>query len=180
MLADADDTALRLVAFRQRTEALLRSLWPAGWYPPCVDAGQLIEGMRPLFVREPHLAAGWLFGSAARGELRDDSDIDVAVLFVPGSSRSERTAVIADLASRLEAVVAPRSLDLIDLEQQGSVFVHRVLSEGKRIVVNDEERRVDFESDALVRYLDFKPTWDIAAREQVGGMRRWLKRYMER
>jgi hypothetical protein len=31
-----------------------------------------------------------------------------------------------------------------------------------------------------VQYLDFKPTWDLAADEQVAGMRRWLKRYIER
>lgn len=43
--------------------------------------------------------------------------------------------------------------------------------------LHDEERRVDFESDALVRYLDFKPTWDLAANEQIDGMRRWLQRY---
>lgn len=140
----------------------------------------LIERLRPLLAAEPRIAAAWLFGSAARGEMRPDSDVDVGVIFVRGLQAQQREAVLADLASRLESSTAPRALDLVALEDQGHVFVHRALRDGKRIVVNDEERRVDFESDALVRYLDFKPTWDLAAREQVGGMRRWLQDYIRR
>jgi predicted nucleotidyltransferase len=34
-----------------------------------------------LLVRWPSVAAAWLFGSAVRGELRFDSDVDVGVLF---------------------------------------------------------------------------------------------------
>jgi predicted nucleotidyltransferase len=145
-----------------------------------VETDVLIERLRPMLAGEPRIAAAWLFGSAARGELRQDSDIDVGVVFVCGMSAREREDVLVDLASRLESVTAPRPLDLVALEDQGHVFVHRALQDGKRIVVNDEERRVDFESDALVWYLDFKPTWDIAAREQVGGMRRWLRDYLKR
>jgi hypothetical protein len=106
--------------------------------------------------------------------MRPDSDVDVAVIFRAGTAPAERDAALADTASRLEAAANPRALDLIALEPQGWVFVHRVLTDTRRIVVNDEERRVAFETDALIRYLDWKPTWDIAAREQQAGMRRWL------
>lgn len=140
-----------------------------------MEVDQLIERLRPLLAREGRIAAAWLFGSAARGELRADSDVDVGVVFARGMTARERELVLAELSSRLESATAPRALDLVDLEDQGHVFVHRALRDGKRIVVNDEERRVDFESDALVWYLDFKPTWDIAAREQQDGMRRWLQ-----
>jgi predicted nucleotidyltransferase len=149
-------------------------------YRADVEVDQLIERLRPLLTRESRIAAAWLFGSAARGELRADSDVDVGVVFARGMSAHDRQHVLADLASRLEAATAPRTLDLVDLEDQGHVFVHRALRDGKRIVVNDEERRVDFESDALVWYLDFKPTWDIAAREQQDGMRRWLRPLLRR
>ncbi|MCA8975382.1 MAG: nucleotidyltransferase domain-containing protein [Planctomycetes bacterium] len=136
--------------------------------------------MLPILAAEPRVAAAWLFGSAAREALRADSDVDVAVLLDRNLDDSERTGLLAELASRLEAATQPRPLDLIVLEQQGWVFIHRVLSEGRRIVVHDEERRVDFESDAFVRYLDWKPTWDLAANEQIAGMRRWLKDYIAR
>jgi predicted nucleotidyltransferase len=145
-----------------------------------VTTESIIERLRPYLAAQPRIAAAWLFGSAARGELRADSDIDVGVVFLRGVSAREREAVLTDLASRMDSATAPRALDLVALEDQGHVFVHRALRDGKRIVINDEERRVDFESDALVWYLDFKPTWDIAANEQQEGMRRWLRQHMKR
>ncbi|HLQ38056.1 MAG TPA: nucleotidyltransferase domain-containing protein [Planctomycetota bacterium] len=140
----------------------------------------MIDRLRPILARQPRIAVAWLFGSAARNEMRPDSDVDVAVVFARGTQRRERDQVLADLATRLEAATVPHPLDVVALEDQGHVFVHRAPKDGKRIVVNDEERRVDFESDALVWYLDFKPTWDLAANEQVAGMRRWLKDYLPR
>jgi len=141
-----------------------------------MDAQVLIERLRPVIARQPGVAVAWLFGSAARGEMRPDSDVDVGVVFAPGLPAAEREGVLVDLSSRLEAATAPHPIEVVALEDQGYVFVHRALRDGKRIVVNDEERRVDFESDALVRYLDWKPTWDLAANEQQEGMRRWLAR----
>ena len=141
-----------------------------------MHADLLIERMCPFVAQQPGIAAAWLFGSAARGEMRPDSDVDVAILFDRGVSPRARTLALADLASRLESATHPRPVDVVSLDEQGPVFVHAALRDGKRIVVNDDERRADFESDALVWYLDFKPTWDIAAKEQAAGMRRWLAR----
>jgi predicted nucleotidyltransferase len=150
---------------------------PGSLYRAAVHADQLIERMRPVLARDPRVAVAWLFGSAARGDMRAESDVDVGIVFHRGVARAERSLALADLASRLEVATAPHPVDVVALEDQGHVFVHRALRDGRRIVVNDEERRVDFESDALVWYLDFKPTWDLAANEQVDGMRRWLKQY---
>ena len=142
-----------------------------------MDAGLLIERMRPVLAAQPKVAVAWLFGSAARGSMRPDSDVDVAVVFDHSLPAGEREQLLVDLSSRLESATAPHPIEVIALEEQGPVLVHRALQDGKRIVVNDEERRVDFESDALVRYLDWKPTWDLAANEQQEGMRRWLARH---
>jgi predicted nucleotidyltransferase len=49
-----------------------------------VDTQSLIERLKPEITREPRIAAAWLFGSAARGEMRADSDVDVGVVFVAG------------------------------------------------------------------------------------------------
>jgi uncharacterized protein len=139
-----------------------------------MEAAALIERMRPTFAAQPSVAAAWLFGSAARGSMRIDSDVDVGVVFVAGMSSTEREQVLLDLASRLEAATAPHPVEVVALEDQGWVFIHRALSDGKRIVVHDDERRSEFEATAHVRYLDWKPTWDLAANEQQAGLRRWL------
>jgi hypothetical protein len=64
---------------------------------------------------------------------------------------------------------------VIDLEVQGPILGHRVLLEGRRIYVADEARRVDFESDTLVRAFDFRPTYELATRGKVAAMRRWRR-----
>ncbi len=143
---------------------------------PRVDASTLIRSMQLILAADPEVAVAWLFGSAARGTMRPDSDVDVAILFREGLAEAAREARLAELASRLEASCSPHELELVDLAAQGPVFVHRALVDGKRIVVNDDERRGTFEGESHVRYLDWKPTWDLAAREQQAGMRRWLAR----
>ncbi len=139
-----------------------------------MEAALLIDRMRPVLAARPEIAVAWLFGSAARGTMRSDSDVDVGVVFVPGIEPTARERLLVDLSSHLEAATQPHPIEVVALEEQGPVFVHRALVDGKRIVVNDEERRVEFEGNAHVRYLDWKPTWDLAANEQQAGMRRWL------
>lgn len=123
------------------------------------------------------VAGAWLFGSWARGEARPGSDVDVGlVLDEPNPSAVDHYLWIADLTSRLEVALGGRPVDVVLLEAQGPVFCHRVLAEGRRIYTADRDRCVDFESETYIRYLDFRPTWEIAARERVRGMRRWLER----
>lgn len=139
-----------------------------------MDPGHWIDRLRPELAAKKCVAAAWLFGSAARGAMRPDSD--VGILFVDGTPPDQRENVLVDLSSRLEAATAPHPIEVVALEAQGPVFVHRALKDSKRIVVHDEERRVAFEAESLIRYLDWKPTWDLAANEQQEGMRRWLLR----
>lgn len=142
-----------------------------------MDPDELARRMRPVLERYRELAAAWLFGSAARGELRPDSDVDVGIVFRRrGETALDHHRLLGDLASRLEEITAPYPVDLVALEDQGPTSCHRALIEGKRILEADRERRIDFESDTIVRALDFRPTWEIAARGQVEGMKRWLKR----
>jgi hypothetical protein len=54
------------------------------------------------------------------------------------------------------------------------ILSHQVLSEGVLVFERDRSRRIDFESTAHVRYLDFLPTWQIAARASVKGFADWL------
>jgi hypothetical protein len=81
--------------------------------------------------------------------------------------------MVGDMASRLETVTSPRPVDVILLEDQGPIFCHQVLSEGRLVYEADRERRLDFESETIVRALDFRPTWEIAARGASHRLR-WL------
>lgn len=124
---------------------------------------------------EPLLAAAWLFGSASRAALRDDSDVDIAVLLRdPKASALSHGRELADLAARCEAHVG-RPIDLVVLGLHDPVIAHRVLSEGKLLLDADRARRVGFTADVLSRYLDWAPAYEAAAARSLAINRAWAR-----
>ena len=125
--------------------------------------------------RYPEIAATYLFGSAARGELRAESDVDLGLVL-----RDRRTVardcyrMLGDLANRLEGAVGGRALDLVVLDAQGPIFRHRVVSSGRMIYEADLDRRIDFESETYSLYFDFLPTYELATAGQLAGVQTWL------
>jgi predicted nucleotidyltransferase len=135
-----------------------------------------LKGQKSLFTRYSELAVVYLFGSMGRGDPRDDSDVDIGLVFQRrGDTAIDHHRSIGDLASRLEQVVFPHRVDLVVLEEQGLVFCLNALSEGIALYVADRTRQVDFESDVYVRALDFLPTYRLATGERLSGLRRWLR-----
>jgi hypothetical protein len=120
----------------------------------------------------PEIAAVYVFGSVARGEARPDSDLDVGVVY---KQPREHERLVTVLASRIGAATGFERVDVVDLEAQGPIFAHEVLCEAALAHDADPERRVDFESETLVRAFDFRPTYELATRGKVAALRRWLE-----
>ncbi len=102
---------------------------------------------RRLFPRGARLVAVYLFGSAAHGELRSDSDLDVAFL---GSTAPDSEAVFRaaqDLTLRIG-----REIDVLDLSRASTVMRAQVVGSGRRIFTGDESATDTFEMLALSDY----------------------------
>jgi predicted nucleotidyltransferase len=121
----------------------------------------------------PSIVAGWVFGSVARGVAREDSDLDVAVLLSPPAAAEDRRTLY-DLAARLEQA-AGRRVDLVILGDHDPIIAHRVLSEGRLVFCRDRERRIDFESRTHMRYIDWVPNYERAARRSLEVNRAWAE-----
>ena len=104
----------------------------------------LIEGIRSEI---PDVVAIYLFGSAAAGELRADSDIDLAVL--PSTPLS--AARLWSLAQTL-AVSAGCDVDLINLQSASTVMRAQVVSTGKRLYCANEPLCSEFEGRVYADY----------------------------
>lgn len=99
----------------------------------------LISRVNPIVV--------YLFGSAARNELRKDSDIDIAYLSDVRLSQYENFMVAQELAD-----IFKMDVDLINLKESSTVFRAQVVGTGRRIYCSDENRRMYFEMRAFKEY----------------------------
>ena len=96
-------------------------------------------------ARERHMRRLWLFGSASRGDLRDDSDVDLIVEYEPGHEwdgalRPDRTTADFEV---LVPAFAGRELDLHELGSMSPPFLRRLRPEMRLIYeeghIMDEE-----------------------------------------
>ena len=101
------------------------------------------------------VVCAWLFGSEARGEAAEGSDLDLAVLLPeagPPALRSPLTTLRGELERGLD-----REVDLIDLHRAPPDLVHRVLRDGRLVLDRDPDRRVAFEVGARNAWFDVLP-----------------------
>jgi predicted nucleotidyltransferase len=68
----------------------------------------------------------WLFGSCARGDVQQHSDIDIAIL--PRSDLPH--GFFSDLAEAIEKSSIPYDVDLVDLRRAAVTLVEEVRREG--------------------------------------------------
>lgn len=113
----------------------------------------------------PGLRLALLFGSAARGALRPESDLDVAVLADRPLAAARKHELIRGLAE-----ASGRPVDLVDLASVGEPLLGRILAEGRRLFGSDD----DFAA-LVVRHLfeqaDFVPLQQRILEER---RRAWL------
>ncbi|MEI8123480.1 MAG: nucleotidyltransferase domain-containing protein [bacterium] len=84
----------------------------------------------PLFSQNPQVIAVYALGSAVRGELRQDSDIDLALLLTPGSSLP--LGVRVSLSVQLEETLG-RPVDLGQLSTRNLVYLRQAVLTGQCI-----------------------------------------------
>lgn len=106
------------------------------------------------------VAVAYLFGSRARGDHRETSDLDVAVLANRRLGLLEREQV----AQALGDVFGVSRVDLVVLDEAALALRGQVLQEGRLLYSSDESRRVDFEVRTRSEYFDFLPTLSEHAR----------------
>ena len=117
---------------------------------------EVTDALRRVFEKDLHGAAAvYLFGSAAHGVLRHDSDVDVGVLLSqppPGTLEGQPF----DLEDELERALG-RPVDVVVLNTAPADLRARVLRLGRLVLERDRSARIRFEVLTRNEAFDLEP-----------------------
>ncbi|MCF8012150.1 MAG: nucleotidyltransferase domain-containing protein [Clostridiales bacterium] len=118
-----------------------------------MNAAEIKEKIKKHLEMQPDISAAYIFGSMAKGNTRKDSDIDVALLFVPNKEKMERFERRLELGIDLEKITS-RQVDIVDLENAPLVLQYQIRKYGILFLEKDHRYRVKFEVSSRRRYFD--------------------------
>lgn len=95
-----------------------------------------------------------LFGSHARGEANQLSDVDVALL-VPDVPPPDRLNLLLRVGARLESAARVGELDVVVLDGSPLTLTGRVVRDGIAIYGTDDPLRLEYESRTFREFVDF-------------------------
>jgi uncharacterized protein len=138
--------------------------------PAIVLDGERRRELAELFERQPDVVVAYLFGSQARGDPGQLSDVDLAVWLddhpEPGRRLSRQLGLTAEVASLL----GTDEVELAVLNGAPPLLAQRVIRDGELLAERSTMTRVRLETEAIIRYLD-----TIPLREELGrGLERRL------
>ena len=114
----------------------------------------LLQDMVKQANGDSRVLAVVLFGSTARGERRDTSDVDVCLVLKPGTYSPE---ALMDIRLQYLAAFAAD----IQIFQQLPIYLRqRVLKDGKVLFCRDQDALYDIALRTVQAFADFKPLYD--------------------
>ena len=127
------------------------------------DVERALRGLLAQAERDPDVLAVILFGSQARGDAGQGSDVDVCVVLEAGVPSG-----IDASHKRLDYLTA-RDLDMKIFQQLPLYIRSRVLKEGRVLFVRDEDRLYELAYRTVRAFEDFRPYYqaylDAVARD---------------
>ena len=119
---------------------------------PPADAA-LVARLRNVLNGVPGLRLAVLFGSAASGRARPDSDVDVAVLAAePGLDEGTEIHLTRELS-----LAACRNVDLIRLERVSTLLAWQIATTGVPLIERPVGEFARFRARVASEYIDFAP-----------------------
>ena len=109
------------------------------------------ERLRRVLEETPGVRLAVLFGSAVKGALKPDSDIDIGVLLEPGTEPSPTLGVALDRA-------AGRSVDLVWLDAAPPLLRFEIARDGLVLAARDPHGWAEFRARAMIDWWDWSPT----------------------
>ncbi|MEM2261999.1 MAG: nucleotidyltransferase domain-containing protein [Ignisphaera sp.] len=108
-----------------------------------------------------------LFSSRARGDVKDYSDVDIAVKFSDAENSIDKAL---DLMSAIEEELGV-SVDVVPLNVADTIIKYEAYSQGILLFSKDYEMYIDDYVNAIDEYLDFEPIFNRFYQETLKEIR---------
>lgn len=119
----------------------------------CMVEASKLESCRERFAQDVNIVGAWVLGSAVTNRLREDSDVDFAILYAEevGSDYKQ----LGGLSSDLESILG-RRVDVGRLNTRNLIFAHEAISHGVRIYCKNQSVADSFMERVYALYFDLK------------------------
>ena len=97
--------------------------------PDTLSVTDIAGRAKDVLREEPGLVLAILYGSAASGKMRPDSDVDIAVLFDRPLTSAQKMELIPLLERELK-----RDVDLVDLYDLNGTILKQILTKGAVLI----------------------------------------------
>lgn len=124
-----------------------------------MELNDMLKKALDLLIKRINPIVVYLFGSAAKNELRDDSDIDIAYISEKCLTPYDNFMLAQEIADLFK-----KDVDLVNLKEASTVFKAQVVGKGKKVYCSDENIRMYFEMRAFKEYALLNEERDIIMR----------------
>ena len=115
----------------------------------------MIKKLRKVLEKHSEILFAYLYGSKARGDYNERSDVDIGVYL--SKDFKPDTFYEVKLAEEIEKNAKLKDVEVVILNNKPIRFLNQVLRYGKLIFSRDERERVRFETYVTKTYIDMKP-----------------------
>ena len=133
----------------------------------------LYENLKEIFKDYPYIVSAYLFGSQASGVFGPMSDVDIAILLNDNAPKGRELMHKQDyLSYRISKALGVKDVDMVVLNNQGSIFQHNVIRTGKLIYDAAPLLRIKFIMRVISTFCDFEPTLRLVEKFHFRGQMR--------
>lgn len=117
--------------------------------------------IKDIFVKySDKIAAAYLFGSFHKKSTTPLSDLDIALLFYNNISKEDMENIENKIFNDISSYLGTEEVDLINLNNSPLSIKYGVLKDKEFLYCGNKDFIVDFESNVILEYIDFKPYRD--------------------
>jgi len=120
--------------------------------------------LKKILEKRREICFGYVHGSFAAEETFADIDVALYLYETPESPLQYELA----MESELMEAARPYAVDVRILNGAPLSFRYQVIKGGIPLIVNDDDRRADFQEATLADYFDFAPYRAMYVRETLG------------